>query len=113
MDNASKKDAVRTYKERKQLQGIFVIHCEASGEVWCASSPNLDTLQNREWFVLRSGSHRNKAMQAAWNAHGGEASFRYEIVEEVTDDNPLLIPALLKDREKHWRAQLNAKPILA
>jgi len=112
MDNAGKKDAIRNYKERKQLQGVFAIRCEASGEVWVASSPNLDAHQNREWFVLRSGLHRNKAMQAAWNKHG-DASFRYEIVEEITDDNPLLIPSLLKDREKHWRAQLNAAAVTA
>ncbi len=110
MDNASKKDAIRGYKERKQLQGVFAIRCDASGEVWVGSSRNLDALQNREWFALRSGLHRNKAMQAAWNAHG-DASFRYEILEEVTDENPLLIPSLLKDREKHWRAELNAAPV--
>jgi hypothetical protein len=112
MDNAGKKDAIRNYKERKQLQGVFAIRCEASGEVWVASSPNLDALQNREWFVLRSGSHRNKAMQTAWDAHG-DASFRYEILEEVTDENPLLIPSLLKDREKRWRAELGAEPVTA
>ena len=110
MDNAGKKEAVRNYKERKQQQGVFAIRCDASGETWVASSPNLDAIQNREWFALRSGLHRNKAMQAAWNTHG-DASFRYEIVEEVTDDNPLLIPALLKDREKHWRAKLNATAV--
>ncbi|HTW34908.1 MAG TPA: GIY-YIG nuclease family protein [Rhizomicrobium sp.] len=110
MDNAGKKEAVRNYKERKQLQGVFAIRCDASGEIWTGFSPNLDAHQNREWFTLRSGLHRNKAMQAAWNAHG-DASFRYEIVEEVTDDNPLLIPALLKDREKHWRAKLSAAAV--
>jgi hypothetical protein len=110
MDNASRKEAVRNYKERKPLQGVFAIRCEASGEVWTGCSPNLDAHQNREWFVLRSGLHRNKAMQAAWNAHG-DASFRYEIVEEVTDDNPLLIPSLLKDREKHWRETLSAAAV--
>jgi hypothetical protein len=112
MDNTSKKDAIRDYKERKQLQGVFAIRCDVSGEVWVASSPNLDAIQNREWFALRSGLHRNKAMQAAWNAHG-DASFRFEIVEEVTDENPLLIPSLLKDREKHWRAELGAEPVTA
>ena len=110
MDNAGKKEAVRSYKERKQRQGVFAIRCEASGQVWTGSSPNLDAQKNKEWFVLRAGLHRNKAMQAAWNAHG-DAAFRYEIVEEITDDNPLLIPSLLKDREKHWRAELNAIPV--
>ena len=110
MDNASKKEAIRDYKERKQLQGVFAIRCDASGEVWVGSSRNLDAQQNRELFVLRSGLHRNKTMQAAWNAHGADA-FRYEIVEEVEDENALLIPSLIKDREKHWRAELNAAAV--
>jgi hypothetical protein len=112
MDNASKKDAIRNYKERKQLQGVFALRCEASGEVWVGSSGNLDAQQNRELFVLRSGLHRNKAMQAAWNTHGADA-FCYEIVEEVDDENALLIPSLIKDREKHWRTELNASAVTA
>ena len=110
MDNAGKKEAIREYKERKQLQGVFAIRCDASGEVWVGSSPNLDAHQNREWFTLRSGLHRNKALQAAWNAHGADA-FRYEIVEEIKDENALLIPSLLKDREKHWRMELKAAAV--
>lgn len=110
MDNARKKELARAYKERKPLPGIFAIRCERSGKVWVASSRNLEAQQNREWFVLSGGFHSNKAMQAAWNAHG-DASFHFEIVEEVTDENPLLIPSLLKDREKHWRAQLGAEPM--
>ena len=51
-------------------------------------------------------------MQAAWNAHG-EASFRYDIVEEIDDENPLLIPALLKEREKHWMAEMKAASAIA
>src|SRR5215469_16131394 len=110
MDNARKKELTRAYKERKRLQGVYAVHCDVSGETWVASTRNLDTQQNQLWFVLRSGGHLNAKMQAAWNNHG-DGAFRYDIVEEVTDENPLLIDSLLKDREKHWRGKLNAEAV--
>jgi hypothetical protein len=110
MDNARKKELARTYKERKRLQGIFAVRCDASGEVWIGKTRNLDTEQNKIWFVLRHGSHTNASLQSAWNARG-EAAFRYEIVEEVTDENLLLIESLIKDREKHWRSELGAEAV--
>ena len=111
MDNAKKKELGRAYKERRRSQGVFAVRCSAAGAVWTGSTRNLDTHKNQIWFVLRAGNHTDKALQAAWNAHG-DAAFAYEIVEEVTDENPLLIDALLKDREKHWRAELGAQPLV-
>jgi hypothetical protein len=111
MDGKRKKEIVREYKERKAQPGIFAIRCAATGEAWVAASPNLDTQQNRIWFALRQGGHPNREIQAAWNAHG-DAQLRYEILEEVADENPLLIPALLKDRERHWRAHLGAGAVI-
>ena len=111
MDNARKKELVRSYKERKRMQGIYAVRCHVGDLIWIASSRNLDTQQNQIWFVLRSGSHSNTRLQAAWNAHGSDA-FRYEILEVVEDENPQLIDLLLKDREKHWRSQLNAESIV-
>jgi len=111
MDGKRKKESVREYKERKAQPGIFAIRCAATGEAWVAASPNLDTQQNRIWFALRQGGHPNREIQAAWNAHG-DAQLRYEILEEVADENPLLIPALLKDRERHWRAHLGAGAVI-
>jgi hypothetical protein len=111
MESKRKKDLVREYKERKRSEGVFAIRCTATGEAWVAASRHLDTQQNGIWFTLRQGSHLNKTIQAAWNAHG-EASFAYEVLEEVTDDNPLLIASLLKDREQHWRAQLGAASVV-
>ena len=112
MDKARRKDLVREYKERKEQLGVFAVRCEPAGKVWVASTRNLDRQQNRVWFVLRNGGQGNKAMAEAWKAHG-EASFRYEILEEVTDDNPLLLDSLLKDRTVHWLKELSAAPVVA
>lgn len=110
MDKSRKKEILREYRERKPLEGIFVVRCAGTGDAWVGSSRDLDKICNRMWFALRSGGHPNKAMQAAWNAHG-EASFACDVVEEVNDDNPLLIPALLKDRADYWRNTLAAGSI--
>lgn len=83
---------------------------QAAGEAWVGATPNIDTHQNREWFGLRIGAHPNAAMQAAWNAHGA-AAFSFEVLERIDDERltPLGAADLLKERERHWRAALDAK----
>ena len=110
MDNKRKKDLAREYRERKPETGIYAVRCKPSGEVWVASSLDLEKGQNRIWFALRLGKHPNPALQTAWNEHG-EAAFTYEVIEQVKDDNELLIGVLLKERDQHWRKTLNAQPV--
>jgi hypothetical protein len=109
MDKARKKEIARAYAERRRVQGVFAVRCAATGEVWVASSRNLDTQRNGVWFALRTGGHPNKAAQAAWNAHG-EQSFAYEIIEVLSADSltPMGLSDLLKTRERHWREALGA-----
>jgi hypothetical protein len=111
MDKNRKRDIARQYKEREKSQGIFAVRCTATGETWVGSTPDLETRQNGIWAALRWGRHPNAEMQSSWNAHG-EESFAFEIVEEVRDDNPLLIPALLKERSLHWIREFSGGPIV-
>lgn len=113
MDKQSRRDAVRDYKERKVAAGIFSLRCTATGETWVGASRNLDQM-NGVYFSLRMGSHRNAALQAAWKAHG-EAGFDYAVVESLDDDDltPIGRASWLKDRERHWMATLNARPMVA
>ena len=113
IDKSRRKEIARAWSERKRSQGVFAVRCAASGEVWVDASRNLDSQKNSIWFSLRLGSHRNKAAQAAWTAHG-EDSFAYEILEEITDDTltPMGVSDLLKTRERHWRTQLGATSLL-
>ena len=112
-DKARKKEIAQAWTERKRSQGVFAVRCAASGEVWVDASKNLDSQKNSIWFSLRMGSHRNKAVQAAWNAHGADA-FRYDILEEISDEalTPLGVRDLLKIRERHWRERLGAESLL-
>jgi hypothetical protein len=107
MDKKSRKDLVREYAERKQPIGVYAVRCAASGEVWVGSTKNLDKKQNALWFQLKMGGSTEKAFQAAWNAHG-EASFSYEILETITEDNPHTLQTLLPERESAWLEKLGA-----
>ena len=110
MDKQSRRELVRDYKEKKTAAGVYAVRCAPSGDVWVSGSRNIDAQQNSLWFGLKTGGHFNRAMQAAWTAHG-EAAFTYEVLEriEAEDMTPLGLADLVKARERHWQAALGAK----
>lgn len=109
MDKQSRRDALRQYKETAPAVGVFAVRCAATGETWVAASRNLNQQQNGVWFSLKHGGHPNRAVQAAWNAHG-ETAFSFEPLEtlDVADLSPVSIDARLKDAEQAWRERLGA-----
>lgn len=110
MDNARKKELARNYKEQKTVAGIIAVRCTVSGAVWVTKTPDIAKRQSGLWFQLRMGSFPGKALQAAWNDHG-EGAFTFEVLEEVEDENALMVPVLLKEREAYWRTALNASSL--
>jgi len=111
MDGAQRKAAIGAYKERKVPAGIYAVRCAASGQCWIGKAPDLATIQNRIWFVLRHGSSTCPSLQAAWRAHG-EASFAFEVIEQLEDEEDAYIRGrLLKSRLAHWLAALDALAI--
>jgi hypothetical protein len=106
VDKQRRRDIAREYKERKVPIGIFSLRCEPTGETWIGSSRNLDGAANSALLGLRMGSHRNKAMQAAWTAHGGDA-FVYAVVETLEED---LSPVGKEDWLKGAPATLDRGP---
>ncbi|HTO39574.1 MAG TPA: GIY-YIG nuclease family protein [Rhizomicrobium sp.] len=113
LDKSQKREAARAYKERKTSPGIFAVRCTQTGDVWVGATRNLDTQQNSTFFTLRTASHTNKKLLAAFNQHGEDA-FTYEAVEEIDaeDLTTYLLNAALKDREHHWRENLKAANII-
>lgn len=109
MLNEDRKAAVAAYKERKVVAGIYLLRCGATGECWAGQAPDLSTIQNRVWFTLRHGSHRQRSLQAAWQAHG-EAAFAFEQVEQL-DEKALEAgrERVMKARLAHWCAELGAE----
>ena len=111
MDKSNRRDAVRQYKERKVPVGIFALRSLSTGETFVGASRNLDGQRNSSTFSLRLGSHRNKALQAAWNAAGGEVGFEFVVLETLDDEDlgPIGRDTWLKTRERHWRETLGAQ----
>ena len=84
----SRKELNREYLERPKPAGIFQVKNTANGKVLLGSSLNLDGALNGHRFMLRTGSHRNKALQEDWNKYG-EDKFVFEILETVrAKDDP-------------------------
>lgn len=106
---ASRKDAIRQFKERKPFLGIFAVRCTPTSNVWVGSSRNLYAVQNSTWFSLRLGGYYDKSLQQEWNAQG-ESAFTLEILETLKEDvAPLLILDLLKEKRDSWATQLGAR----
>lgn len=108
MHTIERKAAVAEYKKRKAAAGIYAVRCSRSGEIWVGRALDLETIQTRLWFGLRTDAKIHPAMQAAWNQHGAD-SFSLEPLEAIEDDlSAYARDATLKDRLAHWRAELNA-----
>jgi hypothetical protein len=108
MAASNRKSAIAEYKKRKPVAGIYAVRCATSGQVWVGRTLDLEKIQTRLWFGLRTGGNHHPAMQSAWNAHGGDG-FALEAVEMLEDEQlDYLRDALLKDRLAHWRTALNA-----
>jgi hypothetical protein len=107
----SRKEAINEFKARKVLQGVFAVRCTATGRVWVSSSRNLDATRTGLWFMLRNGSHINRALQAEWNAQG-EETFQYESLETLDEDlSPMAASDLLKQKKRDWLGRLQAQAL--
>ncbi|GAA0542785.1 hypothetical protein FHS83_000306 [Rhizomicrobium palustre] len=111
MDNMRRKELIRAAKEATPRQGIFAVRCGVTGTVWVAKCTDLDKRKAGLWFQLGMGGFPGKSLQAAFSAHG-EAAFAFVELEEVRDENELLLPQLLKEREGHWRKELDAEALV-
>ena len=77
------------------MQGIYQIHCAATGQVYIGSTRCLRLRESQHRRALRSGKHRNRSLQSAWNLYG-EVCFTFHLVEPITE------PQRLLEREQAW-----------
>ncbi len=104
----NKKEAIAAWKNRKTPRGTYVVRFGDDGPAFVDAAPDLDAAKNGLLAALRIGAHRNKELQAEWDAHG-EAAFRYEVLEKLEDDLADMVwRELLKDKKKEWVARLGA-----
>ena len=108
MDKAARKSAIAEYKKREAIAGDYAVRCSESGRVWVGRTMDLEKVQTRLWFGLRTGGGQHPAIQADWTAHG-EDSFSFERLEPIeAEELRYLRDAILKDRLDHWRSKLGA-----
>ncbi len=107
-----RKQAARQFKEQTVSRGIFSVRCTPTGKIWVGASANLSATRNGLWFMLRSGTHTEKQLQAEWTAHG-EQAFEFEILYTLDDEtHALAIPDRLKEEKAIWAARLSAQTLL-
>ena len=97
----------REYKERKKPAGIFRVKNIANGKVLLGSSLNLEGPLNGHKFMLKTGRHRNPALQKEWNEYGSD-KFVFEILEvvKVKDDPNFNLEDELTLLEQIWLEKL-------
>jgi len=78
----SRKELNREYAERVKPAGIYQVKNLKNGKVLLGSSLNLEGPLNRHRFMLKTGSHLNKALQKDWDELGPD-QFAFEVLEEV------------------------------
>ncbi|MBC7520717.1 MAG: GIY-YIG nuclease family protein [Sandarakinorhabdus sp.] len=111
MKAPDRKSATTAWKERKRNAGIYAVRCVAAGATWVGSAPDLGAIQNRIWFTLKHGGHRDAALKAAHAAHG-EAGLAFEILETIEDEDDAYIRGkVLGARARHWCEALGAAAI--
>ncbi len=74
--------------------GIYIITCLPTGKIYVGSSINIRERWRGHKKELRSGKHKNRYLQNAWNKYG-EQAFVFEVLE-VCSRNSLL------EREQYW-----------
>lgn len=77
-----KKQLVAEYQQQKREMGVYEIVNKSTGQRYLAVSPTLQSVWNKEQFVLSMGTHMNKALQRDWTKLGAE-SFEYRVVETL------------------------------
>lgn len=109
---ADRKQLLRDYRERKTSAGVFAVRCMTTAQVWVGVAADLSTRQNGVWFSLRLGSHPNRSLQAVWTREG-EAAFVFEVLEALPEEerSAWVQASQLKDRQAHWRTELNADAV--
>ncbi len=112
MTAASRRAAIAAYKEVKSVAGIYSVTCMASGQVWVGESRNLAAQPNSFWFMLRLGSHRTPAVQAAYDTYGAGGLVYAELERLPEEDLVLVQRQMLKDAAAAWMVKLGAARLI-
>lgn len=104
----NKKALLREYKENPRPMGVYQIRNTVNGKLLIGTSVNLPAILNRHQSELRSGGHRNHALQKDWQEFG-PAAFEFEILDTLSpSEQPDYDPANdLRALEELWLEKLS------
>ena len=71
-------------------RGIYKIINVINNKFYVGSAVDLKRRKTRHYSELRTGKHKNRHLQSAWNKHG-ENAFVFVVVEEAKDMDDLLV----------------------
>jgi predicted GIY-YIG superfamily endonuclease len=77
--------------------GIYQIRCVANDKIYIGSAVDIQQRWIHHRATLRSGNHRNKHLQAAWDKYGEDA-FEFTILEYASRDDLLKTEQSWMDR---------------
>lgn len=81
-DKLSRKELVKSYKERKTVGGIYMIKNMDTGKLFLESTNNLHGSESQFQFAKSTGQCLNKKLEKYWNEIKG-CHFSFEILEEL------------------------------
>lgn len=81
--DSKQKALKKEYQQGHTPMGVFQIRNLSNEKVFVGSALNLPGIFNRHKFELQMGGHKNRALQADWNALGAD-QFAFEILDELS-----------------------------
>jgi group I intron endonuclease len=81
--------------------GIYAIRNTVNGKIYVGSSVHIGRRRRDHMRQLKTSTHKNNRLQAAWIKYGAVA-FEFEVLEHVHDRFRLI------EREQHWITELKA-----
>lgn len=82
MDKARRKELAYNYTHSHRQMGAYRIINLRDDKSFVGTSMNLEGVWNKHKFMLDTGLHDNKELQADWKAYG-EEGFRFEVLEQI------------------------------
>lgn len=77
-----RKELKNSYKEKREIGGVYLITCSGSGRVWLKAAQNLQGKINRFNFSVSTGMCPESDMREAWEEYGPQA-FSLSVLEEL------------------------------
>lgn len=107
MNQQTKKEIKKQYKQSLTPMGVYAIRCAANGKIFIGSAMNVPGKLNSHKFTLDYGSHINKELQKDYTAFGN-AQFSFEMIDtlEPKEDPAYSYTEDLKTLEGLWLEKL-------